>query len=166
MAEKAGAFLVPTMQMTREDKALLIAGKLPEHAVWKFRRDVAAIEDAQKRIARSKAKVAYGTDCGMFPFSEGVLEFQAMVAAGLTPARALKAGTSGTSRNRLAEPLCLAKGSWNGTASNKKSATPGRSMKTMSPRIFVAALMWAPAVNQSTLSSGVIARSIIEEMQS
>ena len=156
----------PAMQMTREDKALLIAGKLPEHAVWKFRRDVAAIEDAQKRIARSKAKVAYGTNCGMFPFSEGVLEFQAMVAAGLTPPRALKAGTSGTSRNRLAEPLCLAKGSWNGTASNKKSATPGRSMKTMSPRIFVAALVWAPAVNQSTLSSGVIARSIIEEMQS
>ena len=94
MAEKAGAFLVPTMQMTCEDKALLIAGKLPEHAVWKFRRDVAAIEDAQKRIARSKAKVAYGTDCGMFPFSKGVLEFQAMVAAGLAPARALKAGTS------------------------------------------------------------------------
>ena len=94
MAEKVGAFLVPTMQMTREDKALLVAGKLPEHAVWKFRRDVAAIEDAQRRIARSKAKVAYGTDCGMFPFSEGVLEFQAMVAAGLAPARALKAGTS------------------------------------------------------------------------
>jgi imidazolonepropionase-like amidohydrolase len=94
MAEKAGAFLVPTMQMTREDKALLKAGRLPEHAVWKFRRDVAAIEEAQKRIARSKAKVAFGTDCGMFPFSEGVLEFQAMVAAGLAPARALKAGTS------------------------------------------------------------------------
>jgi imidazolonepropionase-like amidohydrolase len=94
MAEKAGAFLVPTMQMTREDKTLLMAGKLPEHAVWKFRRDVAAIEDAQKRIARSNAKVAFGTDCGMFPFSEGVLEFQAMVAAGLTPTRALKAGTS------------------------------------------------------------------------
>ncbi len=94
MAEKAGSFLVPTMQMTREDKALLKAGKLPEHAVWKFRRDVTAIEEAQKRIAKSKAKVAFGTDCGMFPFSEGVLEFQAMVAAGLTSARALKAGTS------------------------------------------------------------------------
>jgi imidazolonepropionase-like amidohydrolase len=78
MAEKAGAFLVPTMQMTREDKALLRAGKLPEQAIWKFRRE----------------KVAYGTDCGMFPFSEGVLEFQAMVAAGLSPARSLKAGTS------------------------------------------------------------------------
>jgi imidazolonepropionase-like amidohydrolase len=94
MAEKAGAFLVPTMQMTREDKALLRAGKLPEQAIWKFRRDVSAIEEAQRRIAQSSVKVAYGTDCGMFPFSEGVLEFQAMVAAGLSPARALKAGTS------------------------------------------------------------------------
>jgi imidazolonepropionase-like amidohydrolase len=94
MAEKAGAFLVPTMQMTREDKALLVAGRLPEHAVWKFRRDVTAIEKAQRRIAQSNTKVAFGTDCGMFPFSEGVLEFQAMVAAGLTSARALKAGTS------------------------------------------------------------------------
>ena len=94
MAHQAGAFLVPTMQMTREDKALLLAGKLPEHAVWKFRRDVAAIEDAQKRMARSNARIAYGTDCGMFPFSEGILEFQAMTAAGLTTARALKAATS------------------------------------------------------------------------
>jgi imidazolonepropionase-like amidohydrolase len=94
MAEQAGAFLVPTMQMTREDKALMKAGKLPEQAGWKFRRDVAAIEAAQQRMARSTAKIAYGTDCGMFPFSHGILEFQAMVAAGLTTVRALKAGTS------------------------------------------------------------------------
>ena len=39
-------------------------------------------------------KIAYGTDCGMFPFSHGILEFQAMVTAGLTPLRALKAATS------------------------------------------------------------------------
>ncbi len=30
----------------------------------------------------------------MFPFSHGILEFQAMVAAGLAPVRALKAATS------------------------------------------------------------------------
>jgi len=30
----------------------------------------------------------------MFPFSHGILEFQAMVKAGLSPVRALKAGTS------------------------------------------------------------------------
>lgn len=98
LAEQTGAFLVPTMQMTREDKELLQAGKLPEQAVWKFRRDVDAIEAAQRRIAPSRAMVAYGTDCGMFPFSHGILEFQAMVAAGLSAARALKAATSVAAR--------------------------------------------------------------------
>jgi hypothetical protein len=44
--------------------------------------------------AGSQVKIAYGTDCGMFPFSHGVLEFQAMAKAGLSPVRALKAGTS------------------------------------------------------------------------
>jgi imidazolonepropionase-like amidohydrolase len=94
MAEQGGVFIVPTMQMTREDKAMLQAGKLPAQATWKFGRDVEAIERAQKRIVASRAQVAYGTDCGMFPFDHGVLEFQAMVAAGLTPLRALKAATS------------------------------------------------------------------------
>jgi hypothetical protein len=55
---------------------LLQAGKLPDHAIWKFRRDLAAIEGAQRRIADSKAKVAFGTDCGMFPFSGGFLNFR------------------------------------------------------------------------------------------
>lgn len=94
MAEQSGTFLVPTMQMTREDKAMLEAGTLPMQATWKFRRDVDEIERAQKRIVSSRAQVVYGTDCGMFPFSHGILEFQAMVAAGLTPPRALKAATS------------------------------------------------------------------------
>jgi hypothetical protein len=34
--------------------------------VWKFRRDLAAIEAEQARIGRSTAKIALGTDCGMF----------------------------------------------------------------------------------------------------
>jgi hypothetical protein len=46
MAEQAGPFIVPTMQMTREDKGLLQAGKLPELAVWKFRCGVDALEAA------------------------------------------------------------------------------------------------------------------------
>ncbi|MEW9570753.1 amidohydrolase family protein [Rhodanobacter sp. Si-c] len=94
MAEQNGAFLVPTMQMTREDKDMLLANQLPPQATWKFKRDVDAIEIAQRRMVNSRAKIAYGTDCGMFPFNRGILEFQAMVAAGLTPVRALKAATS------------------------------------------------------------------------
>jgi imidazolonepropionase-like amidohydrolase len=94
MARRAGTYLVPTMQMTQEDLHALEAGTLPEQAVWKFRRDNRQILDSQHLIAASDVKVAYGTDCGMFPFSHGILEFQAMVAAGLTPARALRAATS------------------------------------------------------------------------
>lgn len=33
MAEKAGAFLVPTMELTRHDKVMLNAGQLPQQAV-------------------------------------------------------------------------------------------------------------------------------------
>jgi len=94
LAEASGAFLVPTMQMTLEDKDMLAANTLPPQAVWKFTRDLPEIERAQRRMANSRAHIALGTDCGMFPFSRGILEFQAMVAAGLSPARALRAGTS------------------------------------------------------------------------
>jgi imidazolonepropionase-like amidohydrolase len=45
-------------------------------------------------LAGSRVKIAYGTDCGMFPFSHGILEFQALVKAGLSTARALRAATS------------------------------------------------------------------------
>jgi imidazolonepropionase-like amidohydrolase len=94
MATRAGAYIVPTMQMTQEDLGELRAGTLPCQAVWKFRRDNQRILDSQQLVSSSEAKVAFGTDCGMFPFSRGIREFQAMTAAGLTPLRALQAGTS------------------------------------------------------------------------
>ncbi len=93
-ATRAGVYIVPTMQMTQEDLEQLRAGTLPDQAVWKFRRDNSEILESQRVVAASDVKVAFGTDCGMFPFSRGILEFQAMVAAGLTPVRALRAATS------------------------------------------------------------------------
>ncbi len=94
MAKDAGTYVVPTMQMTQEDVHALHNHTLPCQAVWKFSRDNQQITESQRLIAGSDVKIAYGTDCGMFPFSHGILEFQAMVAAGLTPLRALKAATS------------------------------------------------------------------------
>ncbi|HEY8285783.1 MAG TPA: amidohydrolase family protein [Chloroflexota bacterium] len=94
MAERAGTFVVPTMQMTQEDLHDLHAGTLPDQAVWKFRRDNEQILASQQLLAASQVKIAFGTDCGMFPFSHGILEFQALVKAGLRPIRALKAATS------------------------------------------------------------------------
>jgi imidazolonepropionase-like amidohydrolase len=36
---------------------------------------------SQRLLAASDVKIAYGADCGMFPFSHGILELQAMVKA-------------------------------------------------------------------------------------
>ena len=94
MAQKANTYIVPTMQMTQEDLSALHAGTLPCQAVWKFSRDNQHIRDSQRLIANSRAKIAFGTDCGMFPFNHGILEFQAMVSGGLSPVRTLKAATS------------------------------------------------------------------------
>ena len=85
MAEKAGAYIVPTMQMTQEDIQSLRAGTLPDQAVWKFRRDNERILASQRLLAGSGVKVAYGTDCGMFPFSHGILEFQARLLKTVRP---------------------------------------------------------------------------------
>ena len=94
LATSGGSYIVPTMQMTQEDLGELRAGTLPCQAVWKFSRDNQAIVDAQRLMASSDVKLAFGTDCGMFPFSHGIREFQAMVNAGLSPIRALRARTS------------------------------------------------------------------------
>ncbi|UQU62414.1 amidohydrolase family protein [Couchioplanes caeruleus] len=94
MARRDGVYVVPTMQMTKEDLAALHDGTLPEQAVWKFRRDSEHILNSQRLLAGSDIKIAFGTDCGMFPFSHGIREFSAMVDAGLTPLRALQAATS------------------------------------------------------------------------
>ena len=93
MAEDAGTFIVPTMQMTAEDLQSLNQGRLTSYTAAKIERDVEQIIQSQRRIAASRVKIAYGTDCGMFPFSHGNLEFQAMVKAGLNPARALRSAT-------------------------------------------------------------------------
>ncbi len=93
-ATRAGVYIVPTMQMTQEDLEEMRAGTLPDQAVWKFRRDHERILAAQRLVSASEVKVAFGTDCGMFPFSNGIREFQAMVDAGLSPIRALRAATS------------------------------------------------------------------------
>ncbi|MGO4572697.1 hypothetical protein [Microvirga sp. 2TAF3] len=44
-----------------------------------------AIAEVSESVGRPEGApvIDHGTDCGMFPFSHGILEFQAMVAAGL-----------------------------------------------------------------------------------
>jgi imidazolonepropionase-like amidohydrolase len=94
MAEQAGVFVVPTMHMNQEDIRKLHREELPEEAAAKLERDCEAVLAAQRRIAASNVKIAYGTDCGLIPFEHGIHEFEAMTSVGVTPVRALQAATS------------------------------------------------------------------------
>lgn len=113
MAAEAGVFIVPTMQMTQEDLQQLEDGTLAEQAVWKFSRDSDQILASQRLVASGDAEVVFGTDCGMFPFEHGIKEFSAMVEAGLSPLRALKAATSTAARMLERDDIgTLTPGAW------------------------------------------------------
>lgn len=94
LAEESDVFLVPTMYLNVADTELLASGNMPEYIRCKFERDTELIQAAQKLIAASSIKIAFGTDAGMFPFADGAKEFAAMVRCGIAPARALRAGMS------------------------------------------------------------------------
>ncbi len=94
LAEKSDVFVVPTMYLNVADVNALKAGTLPAYIQGKFTRDLEKIQNAQRMLAASSIKIAFGTDAGMFPFDDGAKEFAAMVQCGIDPARALRAGTS------------------------------------------------------------------------
>ena len=94
MAENSDVYLVPTMYLNVADVNALNNGTLPAYIIPKFTRDLEKIQEAQRLIANSSVKIAFGTDAGMFPFADGAKEFAAMVECGLDPARALRAGMS------------------------------------------------------------------------
>ena len=85
LAEEAGTFIVPTMYLNVADVQLYESGKMPDYIKVKFERDVEKIQAAQRLIAASNVKVAFGTDAGMFPFTDGAKEFAAMVTCGIAP---------------------------------------------------------------------------------
>ena len=94
IAEDAGVFVVPTMQMNQEDLRSFEQGQVSGSPARKLSRDHDQVIAAQRRVAASEVKVAYGTDCGFIGFDDGINEFQAMTRAGLSNSRALMAATS------------------------------------------------------------------------
>ncbi|MFJ4922816.1 amidohydrolase family protein [Streptomyces sp. NPDC088725] len=96
--EENGTYLVPTQYaqtyfLERLDEDLLWAGQPPKmrRAYRHFAQD---LEEGLRRPARTDTKIAFGTDAGMFPYTESWREFPTLVANGLSPVRALRAATS------------------------------------------------------------------------
>jgi tryptophan 2-monooxygenase len=96
--QQRGVFLVPTQFMVFDavnhlDDDGYWVGKSPAERK-KFRRYADQLIDCARNVANSSVKVAFGTDAGMFPHADNWREFPTMVAAGITPLRALRAATS------------------------------------------------------------------------
>ncbi|MBB5954217.1 tryptophan 2-monooxygenase [Saccharothrix tamanrassetensis] len=98
LIERRGVFIVPTVYA-----ATTLIDKVDDDQYWRtqpseLRDKLARYADpmlaALRRIARSDARIAFGTDAGVFPHEENRHEFAAMVHHGFTPERVLHAATT------------------------------------------------------------------------
>jgi imidazolonepropionase-like amidohydrolase len=90
MMREKGTYLVPTLAV----RSGLAESKFPP--LVRQKADLAVKnQDAMVRRALSMGvKIALGTDAAVYPHGNNALEFVLMAADGMTPAQALKAGTS------------------------------------------------------------------------
>lgn len=93
MMIERGTFLVPTMMAVEYVYNAALAGRLAPWSAIKAR-EVAPMARASHRLAiRSGVRIAFGSDAGVFPHGTNADEFRLLVAAGMTPARALLSAT-------------------------------------------------------------------------
>ncbi len=92
-----GTWLVPTLVAPQAVVAAAAEGRisLPRGAVDKATEAVAAHGDSFRRAVDAGVKIALGTDAGVSAHGANLDELAAMVAAGLPPLQALRAGTGG-----------------------------------------------------------------------
>ncbi|WP_232626975.1 metal-dependent hydrolase family protein [Streptomyces alfalfae] len=95
---RSGVYLVPTMHVVdifleHLDNDDFWHDKVPESRE-KLARHADNLRRHGQRVSACTARVAFGTDAGMFPHADNWREFPAMTSAGLTAHRALTSATS------------------------------------------------------------------------
>jgi imidazolonepropionase-like amidohydrolase len=93
-----GTYLVPTMMAFEYVHDAAQAGTLAPWSAIKAREITPAARASHRRAIRSGVPIAFGTDAGVFPHGQNADEFRLLVAAGMTPARALLSATREASR--------------------------------------------------------------------
>jgi tryptophan 2-monooxygenase len=94
LMERHGTFLVPTWSTLDWLNEHAKEAGLPTYALEKLERYRPQLVERRAAVVKSRVRIAYGTDVGVYPQAEAWREFVALVKAGLSPARALKAATT------------------------------------------------------------------------
>lgn len=88
-----GAYLVPTMIAPVAALEQARGGQLPPAVIPKAEQAAAAAAASHRRAIAAGVKIAFGTDTGVSRHGDNAREFALMVAAGMTPAQAIRAAT-------------------------------------------------------------------------
>ena len=90
-----GTYLVPTLIAPTGVKRAADAGaSVPEAMVRKAEMVIEAHRDSFRRAVEAGVKVAMGTDSGVTPHGENLLELQLMAEGGMSPEAVLQATTA------------------------------------------------------------------------
>jgi imidazolonepropionase-like amidohydrolase len=90
MMRERGTYLVPTLSV----RAGIAESKFPPLVQQKADLALKAQDNMVRRALAMGVKIALGTDAAVYPHGDNALEFQLLVADGMTPLQALQAGTS------------------------------------------------------------------------
>lgn len=90
MMHERGTYLVPTLSV----RAGIAESKFPPLVQQKADAAMKAQDNMVRRALAAGVKIALGTDAAVYPHGDNALEFQLLVNDGMTPAQALRAGTS------------------------------------------------------------------------
>jgi imidazolonepropionase-like amidohydrolase len=93
-----GTWLVPTMMAFQGVREMAAQGFLPPGPAQKVRDISPFVDESHRRAIRMGVPIAFGTDAGVFAHGRNAEEFQLLVAAGMTPARALLSATRDAAR--------------------------------------------------------------------
>jgi imidazolonepropionase-like amidohydrolase len=93
LMKKKGTWFVPTALALEGVRERFEKGALAPETVAKFKASAASHGKAVRRAVALGVRIAYGTDAGVFAHGRNAEELALLVAAGLTPARALRAAT-------------------------------------------------------------------------
>jgi imidazolonepropionase-like amidohydrolase len=90
-----GTWLVPTLAAPRAVISAAAAGaRVPAASIAKARDVIAAHDDSFSRAVAAGVRIAMGTDSGVGPHGDNLVELELMAKGGLDPAGVLRAATS------------------------------------------------------------------------